>query len=194
MRLLSTSLAVTFLLFAFGARSLLQLRRTGRTGFVGLRKGAGRVEQAAGALLLVVMLLSPVAPWAGRLLWSRGHVPGAVVAFVGIVSTIVAQLQMGESWRIGVDCSERTQLKTDGLFALVRNPIFSAMLVCSIGQALVAPTALAVALPLLLLVALEVQVRLVEEPHLVRTHGDAYREWACRTGRFLPGIGRLDRE
>ena len=42
---------------------------------------------------------------------------------------------MGESWRIGVDVQERTSLVTAGVFGLVRNPIFSAMCVASIGLA-----------------------------------------------------------
>jgi protein-S-isoprenylcysteine O-methyltransferase Ste14 len=42
-----------------------------------------------------------------------------------------------------------------------------------------------------LLAALEIQVRGVEEPYLLRTHGEAYRRYAAATGRFLPGIGRL---
>jgi protein-S-isoprenylcysteine O-methyltransferase Ste14 len=39
--------------------------------------------------------------------------------------------------------------------------------------------------------ALELQVRRVEEPHLLRVHAATYRDYAARTGRFLPGIGRL---
>ena len=42
----------------------------------------------------------------------------------------------------------------------------------------------------LLVTALEIQVRVVEEPYLARTHGDAYRSYAERTGRFVPGLGR----
>ncbi len=38
---------------------------------------------------------------------------------------------------------------------------------------------------------MQVQVRAIEEPYLVRTHGAAYTGYAARTGRFLPGIGRL---
>lgn len=33
----------------------------------------------------------------------------------------------------------------------------------------------------------QLQVRAAEEPYLLRTHGDD----AARTGRFVPGIGRL---
>jgi hypothetical protein len=43
--------------------------------------------------------------------------------------TVIAQFAMAESWRIGVDPNERTPLVTTGAFAMVRNPIFTAMLV-----------------------------------------------------------------
>ena len=36
----------------------------------------------------------------------------------------------------------------------------------------------------------ELQVRAVEEPYLVRTHGDDYRLYCEAVGRFIPGIGR----
>ena len=32
-----------------------------------------------------------------------------------------------------------------------------------------------------------------EEKHLEAMHGDAYRAYAARTGRFVPGIGKLDK-
>lgn len=34
-------------------------------------------------------------------------------------------------------------------------------------------------------------VRGVEEPHLMRKHHESYSTYAGRTGRFLPGIGRM---
>lgn len=40
------------------------------------------------------------------------------------------------------------------------------------------------------LVGLELQVRFVEEPYLLRTHA-TYASYASRVGRFLPGLGRL---
>jgi protein-S-isoprenylcysteine O-methyltransferase Ste14 len=43
------------------------------------------------------------------------------------------------------------------------------------------------------IVGIQIQVRLVEEPYLRRVHGDAYRRYAMRTGRFLPMIGRASR-
>jgi hypothetical protein len=43
-----------------------------------------------------------------------------------------------------------------------------------------------------LVVALEVQVRGVEEPYLRVTHGEGYRRDEASVGRFLPGVGLAD--
>jgi protein-S-isoprenylcysteine O-methyltransferase Ste14 len=42
-----------------------------------------------------------------------------------------------------------------------------------------------------LALALEIQVRLVEEPYLRKAHGETYLSYAARTGRFAPGMGFL---
>jgi protein-S-isoprenylcysteine O-methyltransferase Ste14 len=43
------------------------------------------------------------------------------------------------------------------------------------------------------MVALELHVRLIEEPYLQRIHGEEYAAYATQVGRFLPGIGCLRR-
>ncbi|MBX3184616.1 MAG: isoprenylcysteine carboxylmethyltransferase family protein [Polyangiaceae bacterium] len=191
MQLIATLEVLTFYVIAFGVRSLVQWMKTGKTGFAGVRQGAPPLEWLGAALLMLVVVLGPIAPWIGsaHFEWGRGF--GVALAGLGIVFTLVAQLQMGTSWRIGVDPSERTALVTGGVFALVRNPIYSAMLLTSVGLALAVPTTLALALPPVLLLALEIQVRVVEEPYLREVHGEPYRAWAARTGRFVPGVGRL---
>lgn len=73
----------------------------------------------------------------------------------------------------------------------MRNPIFAAMIPAFMGIALLAPNAVTVAGAILLMVALELQTRLVEEPYLYAVHGDQYAIYATQAGRFLPGIGRL---
>jgi hypothetical protein len=44
---------------------------------------------------------------------------------------------------------------------------------------------------LLLLVALQLQVRVVKEPYLLASHGEAHRRCAAGTGRFVPALGLL---
>ena len=90
---------------------------------------------------------------------------------------------------VGVDEDERTELVTSGSFAMVRNPIFTAMLVTGAGIALVVPNGIALGGWVLLLLAIEFQVRVVEEPYLRRHHGEPYQRYLARVGRFLPGVG-----
>ena len=134
-------LYLVWFVLAFGVRTLIHLRRTGDSGFKGLGGRPGSLEWCAGVSFAVALLvgvaapvaslagLDPVGPLDARWLgWL-----GATVATVGVVATLVAQLSMGSSWRIGVDEGERTELVTGGAFELVRNPIFTAMTVTSFG-------------------------------------------------------------
>jgi hypothetical protein len=59
------------------------------------------------------------------------------------------------------------------------------------GIALLAPSILAITGAGLLMVALELHVRLIEEPYLLRVHGEQYAAYGARVGRFVPAIGRL---
>jgi protein-S-isoprenylcysteine O-methyltransferase Ste14 len=123
------------------------------------------------------------APWIGA--------AGIVVATAGIAATVYAQLAMGDSWRIGVDEKETTTLVHTGLFGWVRNPIYTAMLTFGLGVALVTPNLVALVAFILLVAAIELHVRRVEEPYLLRTHGDAYRAYTASVGRFIPGVGLI---
>lgn len=192
------SLYATGLMLAFGLRAWLQFRRTGDWGF----RRIGNDEPIAGRLgsLLFVsaLALTTVGLVAGVLapLW-RLPLPagwawvGVAVSLVGLAAVIASQFAMGASWRVGVDPHEETDLITDGPFALVRNPIFSAMGATLIGLALMVPNAVVILAVPLCILGVQLQVRIVEEPYLVQTHGDRYVRYARRTGRFLPTLGRL---
>lgn len=195
---LALVLYAVYLSLAFGLRSLLQWRKTGSTGFKGLGGRPGSAEWFAGILFAVALAMGVAAPVLaladvmepiGALDGAVAHAAGAVLAVVGIALTLYAQIAMGTSWRIGVDRDERTDLVVDGPFALVRNPIFSAMIPTALGLALLVPSVLALAGLAALVVALELQVRVVEEPYLQAVHGEAYERYASEVGRFVPGLG-----
>ncbi|WP_257879608.1 methyltransferase family protein [Kocuria flava] len=118
---------------------------------------------------------------------------GLVLIVLGFAGVLASQAGMGASWRIGVDATERTELVTTGVFAVVRNPIFTAMLTTVAGLTLMVPTAVSAAAWLCLFAAVELQVRLVEEPYLLAIHEQDYASYTGRVGRFLPGLGRLRR-
>jgi protein-S-isoprenylcysteine O-methyltransferase Ste14 len=115
---------------------------------------------------------------------------GVVVFAAGCWVTLLAQSAMGSSWRIGVDPTERTELITAGPFGWARNPIFTGMVTAAIGLALLAPTLLTVAAVAMLVAAVEIQVRSVEEPYL-RGAIPGWQSYANHVGRFVPGLGRI---
>ena len=201
MATLALILYAVYLVLAFGLRTLIQVRRTGSSGFHGVGGRPGSAEWLAGVGFVVALVLGAAAPVLAladliepvdALDTTALHVVGAALAGGGVAATLLAQLAMGDSWRIGVDPHERTELVTTGPFALVRNPIFAAMIPTALGLTLLVPSWPAIAGLAGLVVALELQVRVVEEPYLLRTHGEPYRRYAARVGRFVPGVGRLD--
>jgi protein-S-isoprenylcysteine O-methyltransferase Ste14 len=189
---------LAFVLVAFGWRTWRQYRETGESGFRGF--SGGPVGRAASVLFVAGLLLAPLAPilvvtgGAEPLaLFTRpaAHALGVAAFALGFGLTWVAQLQMGTSWRIGVSTTERTALVTHGVFSLARNPIFTGMLLALFGLVFLVPHALTALAAACTFVGLELQVRFVEEPYLLDTHGDGYREYARSVGRFVPGLGRL---
>lgn len=190
-------LEVAFFALAFGWRSWIQWRRTGSTGFIRPRRGA-RTSELIGSggfvFALVLLVAAPLADLAGmpRIAILDGPLAAAAgisLGVCGVALTLVAQLAMGDSWRIGVDPAARTDLVTGGVFGSVRNPIFTAMVIATVGLVLLVPNLISVAALVLLVAALEVQVRLVEEPYLRATHGPVYAAYLSTVGRFLPRVG-----
>ena len=198
MAAIALTLYIIWAVLAFGWRTLTQYRRTGDTGLrLHAEPNTPQWWAKIGFVIAIVIgYAAPIAAVAGLdnipALDARWlHAAGVAVTIIGIVLTVVAQYAMGESWRIGVDTNERTALVTNGAFGIVRNPIFTAMLVTATGLTMTIPNVISIIGLFALIAALEVQVRLVEEPYLLAAQGDSYRAYARHVGRFAPGIGRI---
>jgi protein-S-isoprenylcysteine O-methyltransferase Ste14 len=197
---LALVLYVVFLFGAFGLRVIMHRRATGSSGVNGVLRGEpGSVEWWAGLALVLSILISVVAPIVqlagldpvGALDTSAVRIVGGVLAVLGFLGTVFAQHMMGPSWRVGVNPEETTGLVTSGPFTLVRNPVFSTTVVSFAGLTLLAPNLVALIGFVLVLIAVQLQVRVVEEPYLRRVHGEAYIGYGRQVGRFAPGLGRF---
>jgi protein-S-isoprenylcysteine O-methyltransferase Ste14 len=199
MAVLALVLIAVWLLLVACVRSCIQMRRTGDSSVPHFRDQPGspqwwaRLVSGIGVAFAVAAPLAELAGLDPITILDRTPIrtAGIVLVVLGIAATFAAQLAMGASWRPDVDPDARTALVTTGPFRLVRNPIFTATGTTAAGLALMVPNLLAAAMLIAFVTALEIQVRLVEEPHLYRVHGTAHVQYAARTGRFLPWIGRL---
>lgn len=113
---------------------------------------------------------------------------GALFAIAGAVIGIVAQIQMGRAWRVGVRSGDAPLFIEHGLFRFSRNPIFVGMALIGLGVALTAWTWWSWVAVVVFVVACSVQVS-IEEGHLEASFGEVYRRYRKQVPRWL-GLSR----
>jgi protein-S-isoprenylcysteine O-methyltransferase Ste14 len=151
----------------------------------------GRLMKALTGLLVAVVLLFSC--------WDEGYrytapvvflektpvrVAGIVLLHFSLVWIIIAQYQMQQSWRIGIDENNRTKLVTSSVFGFSRNPVFLGMLSSLLGMFLVIPNALTLTILFVSYCLLQIQIRL-EEAFLGSQHGAVYQAYREKVRRLL---------
>lgn len=109
---------------------------------------------------------------------------GWALMIIPIPFVFLAQLQMSDSWRIGIDKKNETDLIETGLFRWSRNPIYLGIFVAHLGFFLVLPNALTLLYVVLSFVTVQVQVRL-EEAFLKEIHGSEFLAYCERVRRWI---------
>jgi protein-S-isoprenylcysteine O-methyltransferase Ste14 len=182
----------------FGWRPWLQHRRHGTRG-VFLFRSKERAQIVRDSLLLLVLLLLAgqavvAVVWPDALgpvvaaAWLRWT--GAALLFGGLIFLVAAQLDLGASWRIGIEEGAKPGLVERGFYRFCRNPIFLALLIVIAGYAALLPTLLSLILLVGQFAGMRLQIA-AEEDYLLRAYGEAYRSYARRVGRLLPWFGRF---
>lgn len=187
---------LAFFVIAFLWRSYLVYKRTGVNPYV-----VGKSDRpidfienyypiplvAIAINTLLFSLFPSVYQFATPIVWLDNtivQVAGLALMFFALVWTATAQMQMGKSWRIGIDTENKTELVEKGLFKISRNPIFLGMRVALLGFFLALPNAFTLAAVALAEILMQMQVRL-EEEFLTGVHGDKYRDFCSRVRRWI---------
>jgi len=109
-----------------------------------------------------------------------------LIGLIGIAITVVSQNQMGDSWRIGVNKKETTDLKIHGLYARSRNPIYFGILLLWVGLCGTFIQPILILSAITCWVSIELIVRTTEEPYLQKVHGELFIKYVSRTNRYIP--------
>ena len=151
----------------------------------------GRVFKALFAFIIAVVVIYAFFPSAYQYVmpihWLEDttvRLAGVILLLVSLVWTVIAQAQMGDSWRIGIDTEHKTSLVQRGVFRLSRNPIFVGMIVTLFGLFLVIPNVATTATLLLGIILIGIQVRL-EEEFLTRIHAEDYLQYRRSVRRWI---------
>jgi len=109
------------------------------------------------------------------------------VSLLGLALAIWARRTLGRNWSYAVVLKDGHELVTDGPYAAIRHPIYTAILMLFLGLALLIPTPYAVIGWLLVFWSCWIKLR-AEETLMLRQFPGSYPAYMARTKRLVPGL------
>lgn len=151
------------------------------------KKGVVRIIEltmkAATIAVPVAEIINIYTNTSGLPVWCRWI--GVAVALAGDMVFICSVLTMRDNWRAGVSKTDRTELVTNGIYQVSRNPAFLGFDLVYIGILLMFfhPALLAVSAFAALM--LHLQIVNVEEDFLANAFGKEYLDYKKQVNRYL---------
>jgi protein-S-isoprenylcysteine O-methyltransferase Ste14 len=146
------------------------------------------------ATMLVAVLLLGYLGWQLGIL-DRRFVPdtdavrwaGLLLTIAGLGITVWARVHLGQFWSARVGLKEGHELIQSGPYEWVRHPIYSGLLLATLGSALVVGANRALLAALVFGLGLTLKARR-EEKLLSQHFGEAFAQYRQRTGSLVPRL------
>lgn len=113
------------------------------------------------------------------------RVIGAVMSVVGTIVFIAAVQTMRDSWRAGVSKTDKTELVTNGIYQISRNPAFLGFDLLYIGTLLMFFNWILCVLTVFAIIMYHLQIVNVEEGFLLATFGNEYLQYKEKVCRYI---------
>ena len=110
---------------------------------------------------------------------------GAITSVGGTVIFIVAVWTMRDSWRAGVSKTDKTELITNGIYHISRNPAFLGFDLLYIGTLLMFFNWILCFLTVFAVTMYHLQIVNVEEDFLLATFGNEYLKYKKKVCRYI---------
>ena len=123
-----------------------------------------------------------------RRIWQTIIATGVICLVIGLWLFYKSHADLGTNWSVTLEVRERHRLITQGVYRRIRHPMYSALVLYSVGQALVIPNWVAgpsTGVAFAILISLRIHA---EEKMMSETFGDEYAEYEARTKRLVPGV------
>ncbi len=183
--------AVLILLIFYGCyfgKMLIQKKKGIQTNQIGKGK-AGFVKiieltmKAATILAPIVEVYSIFMNRSMFPIWVR--YAGIAIAVLGDVIFVISVLTMKDSWRAGVSETDKTELVTDGIYQLSRNPAFLGFDLVYIGILMMFFCQTLFFVSVFAVLMLHLQIVNVEEDFLTTAFGNEYIEYKKTVNRYF---------
>ena len=180
------------ILLAFYGCYILKMLSQRKKGIRTDQMGRGKTGPAR-TIEITVKVASYLAAIAGVASVLRGttalpagmRILGACVGLTGDAVFIAAVVTMRDSWRAGVAAEEKTELVTDGIYRISRNPAFLGFDLVYVGILLMFFNWPLCALSAFAVVMFHLQIVRVEEVFLRSAFGDEYAAYEGKVCRYL---------
>src|SRR5437870_5919799 len=141
-----------------------------------------------GFFVPLIWVASPAFSFAEYALGTGPLVAGVMCLVIGLWLFYRSHADLGTNWSITLEVREQHRLITQGVYRRIRHPMYLALVLYSVGHALVIPNWVAGPSNLVaftILFGLRVPA---EEKMMVREFGDDYALYSARTKRLIPGV------
>ena len=141
-----------------------------------------------GFFVPLLWVASPTFVFAEYQLRTGPFAAGVICLWIGLWVFLRSHADLGTNWSVTLEVREEHRLITHGVYRWVRHPMYSALVLYAVGQALVIPNWVAGPANLIafaLLFALRVRA---EERMMVDEFGAEYATYSARTKRLVPGV------
>lgn len=109
---------------------------------------------------------------------------GGLLMIAGVAVYGLGTRHLRDSWRLGIDRKKPGELETGGILAFSRNPIYLSFDLMVLGTFLIHGRLHLLLIWLILAIMLHQQIRR-EERFLSERHGDEFRNYCARVGRYI---------
>jgi protein-S-isoprenylcysteine O-methyltransferase Ste14 len=109
---------------------------------------------------------------------------GLIMVLIGFLIGIFAFIAMKDSWRIAIQYDQKTELITQGVYRISRNPYFLSYDILFLGYLFFFPSIILIILYLCLIIVFH-YIILEEEKYLESKHANTYLEYKKRVNRYL---------
>ena len=141
-----------------------------------------------GFFVPLIWLASPALSFAEYPLTLGPLIAGVVCFVVGLWLFYRSHADLGTNWSITLEVREQHRLITRGVYHRIRHPMYSALVLYSLGHALVIPNWVAGPSNLVAFAILFTLRVHAEEQMMSDRFGDEYATYAARTKRLVPGV------
>ena len=113
------------------------------------------------------------------------RIMGIFLGIIGDIVFIASVLTMKDSWRVGVSYEEKTDLITDGIYQISRNPAFLGFNLVYLGMCLMFFNTILLIISLLAMMMFHLQIKYVEEPFLKQEFKEQYLQYYPQVNRYI---------